>query len=201
VCYVAVWSVFLDASFGGHFFDVELVCWNKAIERRDSDSALPSGSPPVSIPSSPAPNASRAPPPPSPGTTLSAVTGLLDPAAAKTHVVYTVGVREFYSASEFISWSITKRYREFESLHAALTAMFPDCSIPELPPKNSFSMGNSDSVVFQRIRRLEMFLQELLNTAVFQVEPVFTFFGMNNPQRQVVAGTTHSTALDEAFGD
>jgi hypothetical protein len=183
---------------------MELVSWNKAVEKRDSDAALPSGSPPVSIPSSPAPNASRAPPPPSPGTTVAAVTGLLDPAAAaiaKTHVVYTVGVREFYSASDFISWSITKRYREFEALHAALTSMFPDYPIPELPPKNSFSMGNSDSIVFQRIRRLEMFLQELLNTAVFQVEPVFTFFGMNNPQRQVMAGTTHSTALDEAFGD
>ena len=34
-----------------------------------------------------------------------------------------------------------------------------------------------------------------------QGDTVFQFFGMTNPQRQVVAGTTHSGNLDESFGD
>ena len=66
----------------------------------------------------------------------------------------------------------------------------PGVAVPVLPPK-SFLASTSEVVVAERVRRLELLLQQLINTTVFQNEScLFSFFGMDDPKRQVVAGTT-----------
>ena len=63
-------TVFIDPSWGSHFFDAEVIRWQ-----------------------------------------------IFDSELQSAHVVYTIVVKEFYTRTDFISWQITKRYREFSALY------------------------------------------------------------------------------------
>ena len=109
-----------------------------------------------------------------------------EPEMQTSFVVYTIIVKEFYSRTEFISWQIVKRYREFEALYKLFLKRFGDIPTPPLPPKKM--NNNKPKVINERVRLLEAFLQQLINTAHFQIDELFTFLDLHNPQRQIITG-------------
>jgi hypothetical protein len=102
-------------------------------------------------------------------------------------------VREFYSRTEFISWTIQKRYSAFETLFTALHRACPDVPTPPLPSKfnDVTNVSQADRIV-DRCIGLELFLQQLSNTSAFQLEPFFQFIELNNPERDIATGTRRS---------
>ena len=56
---------------------------------------------------------------------------------AKSFVIYTLDVREYFSLSDFIEWQVRKRFADFCGLREQLVGRFHDLPLPELPPKAS----------------------------------------------------------------
>ena len=132
-------NVFIDPSWGTHFFDAEVLRWQ-----------------------------------------------IMESDTRNAYVVYTIIVKEFYSRTEFICWQITRRYREFESLRSTIEKMSNNVSLPPLPPKKL--NGQDPKVINIRVKFLEAFLQELINTTYFQIDELFAFLDLHNPQRNIVTG-------------
>ena len=114
---------------------------------------------------------------------------LSNPADPKSHVLYLVIVREYFSLTSFIEWQVTRRYRDFEAMHHTLQKLFAGYAFPPLPPKNRKVGKRKETELEERRRALEVYIQQVINVRMFQVDDYFTFFDMNNANRQFTVGT------------
>ena len=114
---------------------------------------------------------------------------LSNPSDPKSHILYTLSVREYFSLTSFIEWQLTRRYRDFESMHHTLHRLFAGYPFPPLPPKNRKVGKRKDAELEQRRLALELYIQQVINVRMFQVDDFFSFFDMNNANRQFTVGT------------
>ncbi|KAF3992550.1 hypothetical protein FT663_01415 [Candidozyma haemuli var. vulneris] len=104
------------------------------------------------------------------------------------------------SAPQYVVWSIRivvngashssivlyKRYSDIEQFRGQLVAAFPDESIPQLPPKDNFSLSRlwfSDSWLETRRRGLQWFMTNVLLNPRYQHSPVITQFVLRQTAR------------------
>jgi len=112
------------------------------------------------------------------------------------HVVYVLVIREFFELSNYLEWSVRRRFAQFASLHSALEAHVSSSSgaslgaahVPRLPSKTLLTKTQSASFLNKRRQQLEVFLQQIINTNAFQCDAFFSFFAMNNPTRHITMG-------------
>ena len=113
---------------------------------------------------------------------------LSDPANAKSHVLYTLIVREYFTLTSFIEWRVIRRYRDFEHTHSTLHKLFPSFPLPPLPAKRRVGKKR-DGDTEERRAALEVWVQQLANVTLFQVDEFFDFLDMNNANRVFSVGT------------
>ena len=112
-----------------------------------------------------------------------------NPADVKSHILYAIDVREYFSLTSFIEWQVTRRYRDFEALHAALQRLFAGYAFPPLPSKRRTLRGKKEGELEQRRAQLEVYLQQVINVTMFQVDEFFDFFDLKNANRHFTVGT------------
>jgi len=73
----------------------------------------------------------------------------------------------------------------FDDLHSKLQRRFKNIEIPALPSKG-FSFGaQTEEFLATRLKGLEVYLQAVINTSVFQTDSnVLKFFDMNLPPHE-----------------
>ena len=115
---------------------------------------------------------------------------LSEPSNPKSHVLYTLVVREYFTLTSFIEWTVVRRYRDFEHTHSALHKALPSFPLPPLPAKRrGLGKKKGDGEVEERRAALEVWVQQLVNVTLFQVDDFFSFFDMNNANRVFSVGT------------
>ncbi|SPQ99095.1 unnamed protein product (mitochondrion) [Plasmodiophora brassicae] len=72
-------------------------------------------------------------------------------------------------------WSVSRRYRQFHDLQAALTALFDPRLLPSLPPRTFLGHVHDADFLEHRRRHLDMYLQMLANTDYFECRPLHDF--------------------------
>ena len=112
-----------------------------------------------------------------------------EPDNPASHILFLITVREYFSLSSFIEWTVTRRYRDFASLHAALSRQFPSYPLPLLPSKKRKVGRRSEAELESRRSQLELFLQQVINVRIFQVDEFFAFFDLQNANRVFSVGT------------
>jgi hypothetical protein len=111
----------------------------------------------------------------------------------KPYVKYTIVVREFFAVTSFLEWRVVRRYKDFENLHYALKAkniFLAGTEYPELPPKSHKIGAPTAHFLDDRLAALEIYLQRIINLNNVQIEEFFSFFDLNNANRQFSVGTT-----------
>jgi len=99
-------------------------------------------------------------------------------------ILYTFEMREFFSKTDCMVWSIGKRYTDFTGLAAQLEKTHPG-SVPALPPKGVTATSSHEDIE-KRAKRLEIFLRQILSISLFkQNVSVMNFLDYNKPDRQV----------------
>ena len=112
-----------------------------------------------------------------------------DPSNPKSHILYTLIVREYFTLTSFIEWRVIRRYRDFEHTHSTLHKLFPSFPLPPLPTKRRLTKKRSDGELDERRQSLEVWVQQLVNVTLFQVDDFFDFLDMNNATRVFSVGT------------
>ena len=77
-----------------------------------------------------------------------------------THVTYAVSI-----SKGNLSWSVTRRFNDFERLHTSVRRLLPAEQLPELPSKALLRLGASKfapDFVEQRRKGLELYLERLI---------------------------------------
>ena len=124
---------------------------------------------------------------------------LSEPSNPKSHILYTLIVREYFTLTSFIEWRVIRRYRDFEHTHSTLHKLFPSFPLPPLPAKRRVTTKKrKDGEVEERRQALEVWVQQLVNVTLFQVDEFFDFLDMNNANRVFSVGT--ATQAKEAAG-
>ena len=113
---------------------------------------------------------------------------LSDPSNPKSHILYNIIVREYFTLTSFIEWHVIRRYRDFEHTHSTLHKLFPSFPLPPLPAKRRVGKKR-DGEVEERRSALEVWVQQLVNVTLFQVDDFFDFLDMNNANRVFSVGT------------
>lgn len=111
---------------------------------------------------------------------------------AKPHTTYQIVVREFYEQSNYLEWTIEKRYSEFADLHEKLKSEFTKLPVPAMAPKQGM-LKSSKSEAFLHSRRvaLEAFLLKLVTSQIFQVDALHSFLQIGSPDRAITIGSEH----------
>jgi hypothetical protein len=108
------------------------------------------------------------------------------------HVVYVIVVREFFELSNFLEWSVRRRFAEFAHMHSALEAHVGSGSaelLPRLPKKTLFSTKKQSAAFLNaRMQQLETYVQQLVNNNAFQIDQLHAFFDMKNATRKITMG-------------
>lgn len=122
--------------------------------------------------------------------TIPSFASISETEGGKTHTNFQVIVREFYEKTNYLEWTVEKRYSDFEALHDKLKAEFTKLPVPAMPPKQGM-LKSSKSEAFLHSRRLalEAFLQKLVTSPIFQVDSLHTFLQIGSPDRQIVMGS------------
>src|SRR5689334_18379864 len=59
--------------------------------------------------------------------------------------MYIIRVREYFDVTSYIEWRVTRRYKQFETMHANVCIISVPCvDFPQLPPKQFFVVGFSN---------------------------------------------------------
>lgn len=80
---------------------------------------------------------------------------------AGKHIVYVIAVSRGKN-----TWTVKRRFSEFEKLLKYLKEKYPQTvqPFPPLPPKTCFTVITDDEFLFARTKLLQVFLNELLTT-------------------------------------
>ena len=71
-------------------------------------------------------------------------------------------IKVYASNDKKKSWSVKKRYSEFSQLKNLLKRQYPSISIENFPPKNIFSNNFAPNFLQERRKRLQVFLNSIL---------------------------------------
>jgi hypothetical protein len=160
-----------DGPVGSHRFRVWISHWMWA--GKDDAAADVAASPAASAAASPAPGDKKK-------------------KSSGKHVVYVIVVREFFELSNFLEWSVRRRFAEFADMHSALEAHVGSGSaelLPRLPKKTLFSTKKQSAAFLNaRMQQLETYVQQLVNNSAFQIDQLQAFFDMNNATRKITMG-------------
>lgn len=80
---------------------------------------------------------------------------------------------------EYFVWH---RYSDFDDLHKQLTTLFPNVTLPQLPPKRFLGNNLDPEFIKQRRGNLEVYVKQLGSMPeVLSSAPAMTFFGFAHP--------------------
>ena len=113
-----------------------------------------------------------------------------DPDDPKSYIVFLIVVREYFSLTSFIEWQVRRRYRDFEQLHHTLQRTFSGYAFPQLPSKSRKLGKGKESELEQRRAALEVYVQQIVNVTMFQVDAFYAFFDLQNSNREFTVGHT-----------
>jgi len=110
-----------------------------------------------------------------------------DTKKGKTHVVYCVVVQEFFDASNYLEWTIKRRFSEFKKLHDAIKSQFSRIPVPSLPSAGLLSSGSrSKDFLDGRQKGLDNMLAKMTTTDMFSdIEALHKFLDLGNPDRAI----------------
>jgi len=75
----------------------------------------------------------------------------------QNHTVYVINV-----SCGMRSWTIKRRYKDFDYLDRQLKKQFPSLSLPALPPKRYLRSSSDPEIVDERKQQLENYLNQLV---------------------------------------
>ncbi|KAL3667071.1 hypothetical protein V7S43_008013 [Phytophthora oleae] len=106
------------------------------------------------------------------------------------------------------TWQLTRRYKEFDTLHSQLKRKYPDTELPGLPPKHVFTPIEGEFINYRK-EQLEAFLKQLLLHPIASTDVLLlSFLGIVSTSRDPELGQSkksvvHVTSLHNsvAVGD
>jgi len=102
---------------------------------------------------------------------------------------YNIIICEYFAPKEYITWSIKRRYREFESLYNTLTSKGIK-DLPEFPRKKVPLFSNDPEFMDSRKVQLQLNLSKWLENPTCHIDELFTFIDLSNPNRIISSGTS-----------
>ena len=94
----------------------------------------------------------------------------------KSYVVYVINVEKSSNKNPATTWMVTRRFTQFYDLHNYLKSTYPEVSELEFPKKNIVIKFIQGTIVEERRKKLEIYIQQLIQSKKVCSDRVFREF-------------------------